>query len=85
MQDLIELERKEIELDTLMHRLFHFKVALGEILSRYRVEKSDEIERLIELGQIEEHPAYEDFLEAAGYEAEILQLRKKLTLDLQKL
>ena len=85
MQDLIELERKEIELDTLIHRLFHFKVALGEILSCYRVEKFDEIERLIESGQIEEHPAYEDFLEAASYEAEILQLRKKLTLDLQKL
>ena len=45
MQDLIELERKEIELDTLMHRLFHFKIALGETLSRYRVEKSDEIEK----------------------------------------
>lgn len=85
MQDLIELERKEMELDTLMHRLFHFKIALGEILSRYRVEKSDEIERLIELDQIEEHPAYEDFLEAAGYETEILQLRKKPTLSLQKL
>jgi len=85
MQDLIELERKEIELDTLMHRLFHFKIALGETLSRYRVEKSDEIERLIELDQIEEHPAYKDYLEAAGYEAEILQLRKKLTLSLQKL
>jgi len=85
MQNLIELERKEVELDTLMHRLFHFKVALSEILSHYGVEKSDEIEKLIESGQIEEHPAYEDFLEAAGYEAEILQLRKKLTLGLQKL
>lgn len=85
MQDLLELEQKEIELDILMHRLFHFKVALGEILSRYQVKESHEIERLIESGQIEEHPAYEDFLEAAGYEAEILQSRKKLTLDLQKL
>jgi len=85
MQDLIELEQKETELDTFIHRFFHFKAALNEILSRYRVEKSDEIEKLIESDQIEEHPAYEDFLEAAGYEAEISQLRKKLTLELQKL
>jgi len=37
MQDLIELEQKEIEFDTLMRRIFHFKVSLNEILSRYRV------------------------------------------------
>ncbi|MBE0477828.1 hypothetical protein IBX65_01745 [Candidatus Aerophobetes bacterium] len=85
MEDLIELEQKEIELDTLVHRLFHFKAALNEILSRYQVEKSDEIEKLIESGEIDEHPAYEDFLEAAGYEAGVLRLRKKLTLALQKL
>jgi len=39
MQNLIELEQKEIEFDTLIRRIFHFKALLSEILSRYRVER----------------------------------------------
>ena len=54
------------------------KSKLTEILLKYDVEKSDEIEKMIAEGKIPAHPAYEDYLSALSYEQNLSELKKEI-------
>jgi hypothetical protein len=65
------LEKKKAEL--LRDRL--------EILSRYKVKLSRELEKMIKQGKVEEHPGWEDFITLENIEEEI----KLINGDIRKI
>ena len=71
---------RKIEVETIMMitEITEMKNRVLEILSRYGVQKTDDLEAKIVAGQIPEHPSYEDYLSALSYEQGILALKKRL-------
>ena len=58
-------------------------VGICILLKKYNAKSPEDIEIMIEQGEIGEHPAYEDYLSALSYEQNIKDL-KKLLNDLVK-
>jgi hypothetical protein len=54
---------------------------LKSILAKYGVKAAREIEEKIKLGEISEHPAYEEFLEAPSHEENM----KKAVREIRKI
>jgi len=73
-----EETKLETEVALLLHRLMGFRSHLKEILKEYNVSNLEEIRGLIEKGEIEEHPAYEDYLDGITYKIEIQTLANEL-------
>jgi hypothetical protein len=71
------VEKAGITTLIMVNELIEQKRKLKEILSKYGVEKSVEIEEKIKKGEISEHPSYEDYLSALAYERNILELKKQ--------
>ncbi len=76
---------RDVETETflILSKISEQKEFLKNILKKYNAKNSDAIEKMIEQGEIEEHPAYEDYLSALSYEQNIKDL-KKLLEDLVK-
>ena len=76
---------KGVETETflILSKISEEKEFLKIILEKYNAKNPEAIERMIEQGKIEEHPAYEDYLSALSYEQNIKDL-KKLLDDLVK-
>lgn len=55
--------------------LIEQKRKLKELLEKYGVEKTKEIEEKIRNRMLPEHPAYEDYLSALSYEKNISELK----------
>ena len=73
----------ETETFLILSKISEQKEILNNILKKYNAKNPEAIERMIEQGKIEEHPAYEDYLSALSYEQNIKDL-KKLLDDLVK-
>jgi len=73
----------ETETFLILSKISEQKEFLKNILKKYNAKNSGVIEKMIEQGKIEEHPAYEDYLSALSYEQNIKDL-KKLLDDLVK-
>lgn len=65
-----ELTLKERKKDYLCERL--------EILSRYRVSSVQELEGMIQRGEVVDHPAWEDIIEVKNLEAEVKEIDSDL-------
>lgn len=76
-----------IETETLLilSKISEQKEYLNYILKKYGSEKPQDIEKKIECGEIEEHPAYEDYLSAFSYEQNIKDLKKMLGAIVKRL
>ena len=73
----------ETETFLILSKISEEKEFLKTILKKYNAKNPEAIERMIEQGKIEEHPAYEDYLSALSYEQNIKDL-KNLLDDLVK-
>lgn len=73
----------ETETFLILSKISEQKEFFKNILKKYNVKNPGAIEKMIEQGKIEEHPAYEDYLSALSYEQNIKDL-KKLLDDLVK-
>ncbi len=73
----------ETETFLILSKISEQKEFLKNILYKYNAKNPEAIERMIEQGKIEEHPAYEDYLSALSYEQNIKDL-KNLLDDLVK-
>jgi len=73
----------ETETFLIISKISEQKDLLKNILKKYNAKNPVAIEKKVELGKIEEHPAYEDYLSALSYEQNIKDL-KKLLEDLVK-
>ena len=62
----------------LMNELIKQKKELENILSKYGVKEPEEIEKMIEDGDIPEHPSYEDYLPALALKQNIEELKKTI-------
>jgi len=68
----------ETESFLILSKISEQKELLDFILKKYDAISSEYIERMIEQGEIEEHPAYEDYLSALSYEQNITDLKDVL-------
>ncbi len=68
----------ETETLLLLSKISEQKEFLKNILKKYKAKYPEDIEKMIELGEIEEHPAYEDYLSALSYDQNIKELKKML-------
>lgn len=68
----MELALKARKKDYLCERL--------EILSRYKVSSVEELEGMIQRGEIVEHPTWEDLIEIKNLEAEVKEIDRDLGL-----
>jgi hypothetical protein len=72
----------ETETFLILSKISEEKELLKTILEKYNVKYNvkypEAIEKMIEQGKIEEHPAYEDYLSALSYEQNIKDLKKLL-------
>lgn len=68
----------ETEMLLILSKLSEQKQFLKNILEKYNVKNPEYIEKMIEHGEIEEHPAYEDYLSALAYEQNIKEFKKML-------
>ena len=73
----------ETETFLILSKISEEKEFLKNILEKYNTKNPEAIERMIEQGKIEEHPAYEDYLSALSYDQNIKDF-KKLLDDLVK-
>ncbi len=71
---------KGVETETflILSKISEEKEFLKTILEKYNAKNPEDIEKMIEQGKIEEHPAYEDYLSALSYEQNIKDLKKLL-------
>lgn len=83
MKTFAEIERLEGETNLLIHNLAHYKLVVKQILERYNVANPSEIEEKIKTGEIDEHPAYEDYLDALSYQMEIDDLWEEIQTQLK--
>ncbi|NMG83036.1 MAG: hypothetical protein GIS02_02385 [Methanosarcinales archaeon] len=76
-----------IETETLMmlSKISEQKEFLNRILKKYNIKKPDDIEKMIERGEIGEHPCYEDYLSALSYKQNIKDLKKMLDNLIKKI
>jgi hypothetical protein len=68
----------ETETFLILSKISEEKEFLKITLEKYKAKNPETIEKLIEQGKIDEHPAYEDFLSALSYQQNIKELRKLL-------
>jgi len=68
----------ETETFLLLSKISEEKELLKTTLNKYNAKNSEAIEKMIEQGKIDEHPAYEDYLSALSYEQNIKDLKKIL-------
>ncbi len=68
----------ETETFLILSKISEEKEFLKTILEKYNAKNPEAIERMIEQGKIEEHPAYEDYLSALSYEQNIKDFKKLL-------
>ena len=68
-------KNNEIESFILLKEIFDQKRQFEIILQKYEVQTPDEIESKIETGEIEEHPAYEDYLSALTLQQNIDEMK----------
>jgi hypothetical protein len=68
----------ETETFLILSKISEDKEFLKTILEKYNAKNPEDIEKMIEQGKIEEHPAYEEFLSALSYEQNIKDLKKLL-------
>ncbi|MCZ7398393.1 MAG: hypothetical protein O8C62_01715 [Candidatus Methanoperedens sp.] len=61
----------ETETFLILSKISEEKEFLKTILEKYNVKNPGAIEKMIEQGKIDEHPAYEDYLSALSYEQNI--------------
>jgi len=73
----------ETETFLILSQISEQKEFLKNILNKYKTKNPAAIEKMIEKGEIEEHPAYEDYLSAISFEQNIKDL-KNLLDDLVK-
>lgn len=71
---------KGVETETflILSKISEEKDFLKKILEKYNAKNPEAIEKMIEQGKIDEHPAYEDYLSALSYEQNIKDLKKLL-------
>ena len=77
------LQGVETETFLTLSKMSEQKESLQNILKKYNTKSPEDIEIMIEQGEIGEHPAYEDYLSALSYEQNIKDL-KILLNDLVK-
>ena len=75
----------ETETFLILSKISEEKDFLKSILQKYNVKNPETIEKMIEQGEIEEHPAYEDYLSALSYEQNIKDLKKLLDNLVQRI
>lgn len=68
----------ETESFLILSKISEQKELLDHILKKYDAISPEYIERMIEQGEIEEHPAYENYLSALSYEQNIKDLKNIL-------
>lgn len=68
----------ETETFLILSKISEEKDLLKTILEKYNAKNPEAIEKMIEQGKIDEHPAYEDYLSALSYEQNIKDLKKLL-------
>ncbi len=68
----------ETETFLILSKISEEKDFLKKILEKYNAKNPEAIEKMIEQGKIDEHPAYEDYLSALSYEQNIKDLKKLL-------
>ncbi len=68
----------ETETFLILSKISEEKEFFKTILEKYNAKNPEDIEKMIEQGKIEEHPAYEDYLSALSYEQNIKDLKKLL-------
>lgn len=68
----------ETESFLILSKISEQKELLDQILKKYDAISPEYIERMIEHGEIEEHPAYENYLSALSYEQNIKDLKNIL-------
>ena len=68
----------ETETFLLLSKISEEKELLKTTLNKYNANNPAAIEKMIEQGKIDEHPAYEDYLSALSYEQNIKDLKKVL-------
>ena len=78
----VEIEKLEAQTNLLVHQLAHYKLVLRQILQQYNVDNPSGIEEKIKIGKIDEHPAYEDYLDALSYQMEIEDLWQEIQTQL---
>lgn len=71
---------KGVETETflLLSKISEQKEFFKNILKKYNAKSPEDIEKMIEQGKIDEHPAYEDYLSALSYEQNVKDLKKML-------
>lgn len=72
------VEGVETEMLLILSKISEQKEFLNCILKKYNIKKPDDIEKMIEHGEIDEHPCYEDYLSALSCEQNIKELKKML-------
>jgi hypothetical protein len=73
-----ELVRKGLE-ELLLSQLRTCSAEINEIQTRYGVKTTAELEKKVENGVIEEHPAWEDLILLENLQERISNIRKELT------
>ena len=68
----------ETETFLILSKISEQKDLLKNILIKHNAKNPDAVEKMIRQGEIEEHPAYEDYLSALSYEQNIKDLKKLL-------
>lgn len=78
METYPEIEKLDQEIGMLVHQITHYKLLLKNILLHYNVKTINEIEEKIRNGEVNEHPAYENYLDALSYRMQIKDLWEEL-------
>ena len=73
------LQGVETETFLMLSKMSEQKESLKNILKKYNAKSPEDIEIMIEQGEVREHPAYEDYLSALSYEQNVRDL--KILLD----
>jgi len=72
------LTKLEHEVELLAREFVSNKKELRKVLSAYGATRAEEIEVKMKKGELEEHPAYEDYLSALQLEMNLEELRELL-------
>lgn len=73
------LQGIETETFLILSKISEYSNSLNDILKTYSAKNPDDIEKMIELCEIEEHPAYEDYLSALSHKQNIADLKELLS------
>ena len=68
-----------LEKEQLQTQLKTCSAEINEIKTKYNVKSANELEKKVEKGSVEEHPAWEDLILLENLEERIKNIRKELT------